>query len=143
MDFSKKKIENLGDRISKSSGNLLKDDLEELQEYRKIFKAPLSKVFDVLKELSLRVDRGSIVSYRIKRIDTIIEKLRRFSDSPNGRMSLFKMGDIAGCRCILHTEKQVYLLRDLLIKEYGDLISGVDKYDYIKNPKKDGYRSLH
>lgn len=143
MDFSKKKIEKLGARISKSSGSLLKDDLEELQEYRKTFKEPLSKVFDVLKGLSLKVDKGSIVSYRIKRIDTIIEKLRRFSDGPNGRMSFFKMGDIAGCRCILHTEKQVYLLRDLLIKEYGDLISGVDKYDYIKNPKKDGYRSLH
>lgn len=143
MDFSKKRIDKLGAKISKSSGNLLKDDLEELQEYRKTFKEPLSKVFDALKRLSLKVDGGSIVTYRIKRIDTIIEKLRRFSDGQNGRMSLSTMGDIAGCRCILHTEKQVYLLKDLLIKEFGDFISGVDKYDYIKSPKKDGYRSLH
>lgn len=143
MELTKKQISKLGKRLSDSEGNVCENDLEMLQEYRKSFEAPLSDVFDQLRKLSIKVDPKSIVTYRIKRINTIIDKLRRFSKNPNGRMSLDNIVDIAGCRCILHNEEQIYRLRDQLIKSYGTAISISDKHDYIKNPKESGYKSLH
>ena len=143
MCLSKKQIAKLGKRLSESEGEVCDLDLTMLQEYRKSFKAPLSDVFDQLKKMSIKIDSKSIVTYRIKRIDTIINKLRRFSKNVNGRMSLDNIGDIAGCRCILHNENQIYRLKDLLIKHYKSNIDYSDKHDYIKNPQESGYRSLH
>ena len=143
MELSKKQIIKLGEKLSKSEGEVDIEDLNKLQEYRKSFKEPLSDIFEVLRNLSIKIDSTSIVTYRIKRINTIINKLRRFASNPNGRMSLDNIGDIAGCRCILKTEEQVYRLRDLLIKKYGNCISDHTKHDYIQKPKEDGYRSLH
>lgn len=145
MDLSREDIKKLGERIAKSTGDISDSDLDMLQEYRRSFKEPLSEIFDTLRKLAIQIDTQSIVTYRIKRINTIIRKLRRFSTNPNGRMSLINIGDIAGCRCILRAdnEDRIYKLLKLLIKQYGSSVTGYDSHDYIKNPKQDGYRSLH
>ncbi|MDD3772043.1 MAG: RelA/SpoT domain-containing protein [Weeksellaceae bacterium] len=133
-------IERLGERIT-SSDKILTEDIELLQEFRKSFKDPLSNTFDVLRTLTMKVDKKAIVTCRIKRIDTIIRKLKRFKNNPSGRMPLHKMWDIAGCRCIFDSNdvSQIYRLKDLLIKHYGEC----KIKDYVKVQKKDGYQSLH
>ncbi len=81
-----------------------------------------------------------IVAQRLKRMPTIIDKLKRYS--PN--MQLTTMQDIGGVRAILDTIDNVYRLA----REYRDskqlLHKLVHEYDYIQNPRdEDGYRSLH
>lgn len=49
--------------------------------------------------------------------------------------------DIAGVRVICSFEKDIYQLADILLNQ-DDLIL-VERKDYIKEPKPNGYRSLH
>ncbi len=139
--MTKGEIDRLGQRIGESK-SIDSKDLELLQEYRQTFQEPISQVFNFVLKAARRIDRHCIVTYRIKRIDTIIEKLRRFERNDKGRMNLSRMWDIAGCRCIMSvssTEK-LYQLKDVLLEEYG-VDSKVN--DHINTPKDSGYRSLH
>ena len=49
--------------------------------------------------------------------------------------------DIAGIRVICHYSKDIYRMSDLLLRQ--DDIHLLKIKDYIKNPKGNGYRSLH
>ena len=73
-----------------------------------------------------------IVAQRLKRMPTIIDKLKRYS--PN--MQLTTMQDIGGVRAILDTIDNVYRLA----REYRDseqlLHKLVHEYDYIQNPRE-------
>lgn len=141
--MTNKQIDKLGARISDAeSVNLVsREDLDLLQEFRKAYKDPLAKTFNRLLELTRKVDKGAIVTYRIKRINTIIRKLQRFKNSPSGDMKLSRMWDIAGCRCILRTSRtdDINKLKSLIEKDFGNCKIN----DYVSTPKDDGYQSLH
>ena len=49
--------------------------------------------------------------------------------------------DVAGLRVICSFPEDVYILADALLSQ--DDITLIQKKDYIKNPKPNGYRSLH
>ena len=139
--MTKGEIDRLGERIG-SSKNVSTEDLHTLQEYRQTFQTPISHVFSFVLSASRRIDKQSIVTYRIKRIDTIVEKLHRFHDDVNGKMKLSRMWDIAGCRCILNTldSEKLYKLLGLIEAEYGP---DFKINDYVKVRKDSGYRSIH
>ena len=77
---------------------------------------------------------------RVKSVQNIMEKLQRkgFDISKD---SVRKLTDIAGIRVICNYINDVYDVLELLIKQ--DDIDLIRKRDYIANPKKSGYRSLH
>ena len=134
-------IDRLGLKIANSS-ELTNNDLAQLQEYRQSFQEPISRVFSYVLKAARKIDKQCIVTYRIKRIDTIIEKLRRFKDDNNGRMNLSRMWDIAGCRCIMNISdnEKLYLLEDAILNEYG---RDCKINDYVAKPRESGYRSIH
>ena len=78
-----------------------------------------------------------IVAERLKRLDSIVDKLQR---EPS--MELYRMQDLGGCRMILPSIDEVYTYS---AKFQQSRIRHEPKTpkDYIKNPKKSGYRSLH
>ena len=135
-------IDRLGDRIRASKGNPHPDDLDLLQEYRQSFQEPIARVFSSVLQLARKVDRQAIVTFRIKRIDTIIDKLSRTQNKESGPMQFSRMWDIAGCRCIINTadSKRLFDLLASIQKEFGNDSKVVD---HINPPKEDGYRSLH
>ncbi|MBO4840194.1 MAG: RelA/SpoT domain-containing protein [Bacteroidaceae bacterium] len=139
--MTKGEIDRLGQRIG-TSVEISSEDLDKLQEYRQTFQEPISRVFNYVLEAARKIDKQSIVTYRIKRIDTIIEKLRRFKDNENGSMNLSRMWDIAGCRCILNTttDEKLFKFLKVIQKEYG---MGCKVNDHITKPKDSGYRSIH
>lgn len=100
--------------------------------------------FDVLNtQLSLENDRNPLesINCRIKTVASIIEKLNRkgFELSPE---SIEKnLNDVAGIRVICSFIEDIYLLADRLCSQ--DDIRLIERKDYIKNPKPNGYRSLH
>ena len=49
--------------------------------------------------------------------------------------------DIAGIRVVCSFVDDIYMLADCLLQQ--DDITLIERKDYIKNPKKNGYRSLH
>lgn len=139
--MTKGEIDRLGQKIAASS-EVSQEDLNKLQEFRQTFQEPISNVFNFVLTAARKVDRQCIVTYRIKRIDTIVEKLRRFHENPNGKMNLSRMWDIAGCRCILNTteDDKLYRLLKKIQKEYGP---DCKVNDYVDTPRESGYRSIH
>jgi hypothetical protein len=53
------------------------DEINSLQEYRTSFKDDLSEVFKIVTALSCKERKDNIVSFRIKRIDSILSKIKR------------------------------------------------------------------
>lgn len=130
---SKKDIDRLGDLI-RLEVNPSQKSLEALQLYRVSHKDSLALIFNVLCKEARRIDSNAIVTYRIKRFESIIGKLKRYP-----KMQFNRMWDIGGCRCIMKNDEAVYRLKARLEKK----INVRKIYDYIKNPQPEGYRSLH
>lgn len=100
--------------------------------------------FKVLNEqFSLQHDRNPIESIktRLKSPDSILEKLHR-KNLPLTLASVENnLFDIAGIRVICSFVDDIYMLADCLTNQ--DDITLLAKKDYIRNPKENGYRSLH
>ncbi len=100
--------------------------------------------FNVLnEEFSLRYDRNPIntIKSRLKRLDSVKEKLERKELPFTLEMVEEHIHDVAGVRVVCSFVDDVYLLADALLKQ--DDVVLLEKKDYIANPKPNGYRSLH
>lgn len=117
---------------------------KKLMAYYKCAMMEISTKFNVLNEaLSLQYDRNPIESIktRIKSPDSIMDKLSR-KNLPITLENIEKhITDIAGIRVICSFPSDIYMLADCLLGQ--DDIILIEKKDYIKTPKKNGYRSLH
>lgn len=118
--------------------------INELMAYYRCAIMEVETKFNVLDEqFSLQYDRNPIESIksRLKSTDGIIRKLKR-KDLPFSLESIQEnIKDIAGVRVICSFPEDIYMLADCLLSQ--DDIKLIEKKDYIKNPKKSGYRSLH
>ncbi|MCA6435862.1 MAG: hypothetical protein IM600_06100 [Bacteroidetes bacterium] len=133
--MTKGEIDRLGDRIRKEHENLSDETLATLQRYRTSHKTSLSQIFNILCKINKNKTKN-IVTYRIKRFESIISKLNRYKD-----MKFNRMWDIAGCRCIVESDADVYKLKEVL--KNTPEIEIKKEYDYISKPQEEGYRSLH
>ena len=113
-----------------------------INNWRSSHSYPLQVIKMTLLGRAKRVDTQAIVAQRIKRLSSIESKLRR-----NPNMKLSQMQDLGGCRAVLGTPRRVMDLVDLYEKAAAknptDRPEFVKKYDYIAEPKPDGYRSVH
>ncbi|MDD5973586.1 MAG: GTP pyrophosphokinase family protein [Spirochaetales bacterium] len=123
-----------------------KELLQSLRSTMSCYQCALMEVetkFKVLNErFSLDHERNPIdmIKTRIKGAESIREKLQR-KGLPLIPSSLEKLDDIAGIRVICSFVDDIYMLSDCLLQQ--DDIFLISKKDYIKNPKENGYRSLH
>ena len=103
---------------------------------------PLYVMTKTLQNRARQIDENALVAQRLKRLDSIALKLRRFD-----RMQLARMQDIGGCRAILSNVDQVAQLAKVYVggikKNPRSRIELVGYHDYINEPKSDGYRSYH
>ena len=128
----------------------IKRSLPMLQEYQKLmayYRCAMMEVetkLNVLdEEFSLRLDRNPISSIktRLKKPISIKEKLQR-RELPNTIESIEEnLHDVAGVRVVCSFPEDVYMLAEALLKQ--DDITLLERKDYIKKPKANGYRSLH
>ena len=95
------------------------------------------------EEYSLEYDRNPInsIKTRLKTISSIKEKMERRSLPMTVEAIEENLNDIAGIRVICSFPEDVYTLANALLKQ--DDITLIEMKDYIKNPKANGYRSLH
>jgi putative GTP pyrophosphokinase len=104
-----------------------------LLAYRAAHQLPLTKATTGLRSRVLTAKCASVeVSQRLKRIPTILDKLRR---EPN--MALGTMQDIGGCRALLMDIDEVRRVQKRLKPRT------VKVYDYIETPRESGYRGVH
>lgn len=133
------------------SNNEIKERLQtytapyrELMSYYRCAMMEVSTKFNVLdEELSLQYDRNPIeaIKTRLKSPESIMDKLSRRGLPFSAESIEQNLNDIAGVRVICAYILDIYMLRDALLRQ--DDIVLVQEKDYIKNPKPNGYRSLH
>lgn len=115
-----------------------------LMSYYKCAMLEIETKFQVLnEEYSLTYNRNPIstIKTRLKSIDSIKGKLRK-KELPLTVESIEQnLSDVAGVRVTCMTPEDVYMLAEALLKQ--DDVHLIEKKDYIKNPKENGYRSLH
>jgi len=100
--------------------------------------------FNVLdQEYSLQYDRNPInsIKSRLKSVPSIHDKLERKGLPLSVSAIEGNLNDVAGVRVICSFTEDVYTLANALLSQ--DDITLIEAKDYIKNPKPNGYRSLH
>lgn len=145
-DIEAKKRE-LTERMEKQMRARVKSSTYPLRALLSYYRSAMMEIetkFRVLDdEFSLSYDRNPIesISTRLKSIDQIYDKARRKGIPINLSSIEENIYDIAGVRVVCPFEKDIYMLRDSILTH--DDITLFEERDYIKNPKKSGYRSLH
>lgn len=136
--YSKKAVQRAGEKLI--IDNFMNDQPEEYKESMQVLSNwrashvnALKHMLEIVHVACDKIDKKHIVVSRLKRTPSILSKLKRFE-----KMKLRNMQDIAGCRAILTSTKNVYKLRRELNKSRIFRVT-----DYIEKPKDDGYRGIH
>lgn len=133
--------------LSAEEKALFLDNLDNFKEIMMLYTCALKEVstkFEVLnEEFSVRYNRNPVenIKSRLKLPASIISKLKRKNlpiDIDAVRENIF---DVAGIRVICSFPEDIYTLSEMLLRQ--DDITLIKKKDYIKEPKENGYRSLH
>ncbi|CAK6492575.1 hypothetical protein PANNVG_01635 [Pantoea sp. Nvir] len=144
LRFSKKQINKAGEilRIDGKDFNL--DELiwayDVLNNLREMYVHPLNAFQTTLRRKMKVADTSAIASQRLKRIPSILGKLRR---SPG--MQLARMQDLGGLRAVVGSIDAVRKLEQSYINNPLNRFKHLLKSqkDYINEPKKSGYRGIH
>jgi len=82
-----------------------------------------------------------MITSRIKKKQSIIDKMIRHGYEITAENAIGKIHDIAGVRAICAFEDDAYALAEELLRHKDVTLKY--KKDFIANPKESGYRSLH
>jgi ppGpp synthetase/RelA/SpoT-type nucleotidyltranferase len=136
--FSNKKVHNassiLRDKNNGNDSELFDHAMQILSYWRFTHESSLDSATKLLESKCEKIDKSFIVGKRLKRSESIINKLVRFE-----AMSLRNMSDIGGARAIVSNIKRV----NKVVREIQAHPSIYRKRDYINKPKEDGYRGVH
>jgi ppGpp synthetase/RelA/SpoT-type nucleotidyltranferase len=111
--------------------------VQTMLAFRAGFQDPLTKVVMSLRSFQTTEGVKVDVAQRLKRGQTIIDKLGRIPG-----MELARMHDIGGCRAIV-PEGRFDVLDGIRKRLDGSVNVVVRPYDYIMDPKPTGYRAVH
>lgn len=126
------------------------DMLDMDREYRMlmyIHEAAVEKVtaqLNILKgEFQFSNDRNPIssISSRIKSRESIIYKMKKKGLPMTVSALINNIHDIAGVRVVCPFIEDVYYVARMLVKQHD--VEVLEVKDYIREPKENGYRSLH
>ena len=94
-------------------------------------------------ELSIKNQRNPIemIKSRVKKPMSILEKLQRRGLPVSVESMVKNLDDVAGIRIICSFVDDIYEVAEMLVRQ--DDVTVIAIKDYIKNPKPNGYRSLH
>lgn len=94
-------------------------------------------------DLSLRTQRNPIemIKSRVKRPESIVDKLKRRGYPVNVESMMAHLDDVAGIRVICSFVDDIYTVSNMLTRQ--DDIKVIMIKDYIRFPKPNGYRSYH
>ena len=120
------------------------ENFVKLMAYYRCAMMEVETKFNVLnEEFSIRYDRNPInsIKSRLKTFHSIREKLTRKGLPMTARNVEENVSDVAGLRVICPFTEDVYLLTEAFLNQ--DDIKLIRMKDYIKEPKDNGYRSVH
>ncbi len=116
-----------------ASPDQISEAVTVIDNWRTAHSYPLELARTLLYERAVAVNPKPVVAERLKRLESIREKLSRESV-----MKLSRMQDIGGCRVVFRNTDEV----KELVRAYEGL-PDVKVTDYVANPRISGYRSTH
>lgn len=122
-------------------------ELVQFQQLMMMYNCAIREVrtkLEVLNaDLSVRYRRNPIefMSYRVKKPASLIQKMKRRGLPITVDAIEKNINDVAGIRVICSFIDDIYAVAAMLTQQ--DDITLIETKDYIKNPKPNGYRSLH
>lgn len=121
----------------------LKEFLLQQQIYRAAIKEIKTKLEILDEEFQARYDHNPIhhMEYRLKSPQSIAGKMQKKGLEITAENIRKNLTDIAGVRVICNYLHDIDRIANLLLRH--DDITLIRKNDYINEPKKNGYRSLH
>lgn len=141
---SKNQIKKSGEILALGQKDTIafKQALDLANKWRACHAYPINTFQATLRRKLKRYAHEPIAAQRLKRMPTIIDKLKRYPT-----MQLTTMQDIGGVRAILNSVHDVRNLANEY-REYGKnkrfAHELIDEHDYITEPRsEDGYRSVH
>lgn len=138
VECSRSQIIKAGKTIKKANATAdeIKLATKVIDNWRASHAFPMHVIYMHLRRMA-KSNNGIIVAERLKRLDSIVGKLKR-----EPTMSLWAIQDLGGCRVIVPSVDDVYNYANSYenSRKRHELVS---TYDYIKQPKFSGYRSLH
>jgi putative GTP pyrophosphokinase len=126
---------------------LLGKNYDELPEMQTIYNRAMENIIEKLESIDHNFYKlyylNSIhhIESRLKTPESIFNKLKRKGYEPSIKKAKEVLTDIAGIRVICHFKDDIYTVADMLCSQKD--ITLMCTRDYIKNPKPNGYRSLH
>lgn len=118
--------------------------LEELFLYNRCAIKEIQTKLEILNdELAMKTRRNPIesISSRVKSPSSIIEKMHRKGFPLTVESVWENLNDVAGVRVVCSFVEDIYDVAEMFMRQ--DDIEVIEVKDYIKNPKPNGYRSLH
>lgn len=119
----------------------------ELRRFMMIYKFGLDEMLtkvNILKE-ELTFSEGGCpiehVSSRLKSLESLTDKVRRIGSPMTLDDVRRNVADVAGIRIVCSFISDVYLVMEMLTRQPD--VELILVKDYIKNPKPNGYKSLH
>ena len=112
-----------------------------------VYSIALTKTNNIIEELSEKINNENgynivtNISSRIKKPDSIIDKMIKKGHSLTYQSLIENINDIAGIRIVCMSEKDIYKIVRRISKLHE--INILKKKDYIKNPKESGYSAYH
>lgn len=136
-DISKRKVNQAGKNLLDKTHSNYEEAKRVLDIWRALHIEPLNRFQISLRKKLVKIDEKSLVSQRLKRAPSILAKLER-----NPTMELARMQDIGGIRAVTQNMQKLRLLESVY-KKGTRVFTVQSRKDYIINPKKSGYRSVH
>ena len=141
MKYSKHQIDKAGVALIGDDPFAREQALSVIADWRMTFIPVLeefcSKITDVFEKENIKF---AFYSKRIKRMTSIEEKL---SVNKENRMKLGGLQDIGGARFVFENVQELLVVQKLLEVFVPEQFEKKKTYDYVENPKKSGYRSIH
>ena len=113
--------------------------LEIVNDWRSSHTLPLYVTRTTLERRAKKLNASAVVAHRIKRLRSIEKKLE---DNRYRNLRLTQIEDVGGCRAVLPTIEDTLALATQYSRQ-GTKSELIRIRDYIREPKEDGYRSIH
>ncbi|HIT71823.1 MAG TPA: GTP pyrophosphokinase family protein [Candidatus Scatovivens faecipullorum] len=144
--------ENENEYLINMEGNLVNKELIDINDenFKKVMFLYSSALKEIKTKMEILQDELRIfsnyepieyITTRLKKPETIIEKLKRKNCELTYENMFEKINDIAGIRIVCNFKKDVYKLVEI-IEDFQD-IRILNRKDFMKKPKQSGYMSYH
>lgn len=133
--------------LPNNAGELLVEEMYKFIEFEHLYESAIREVKTKLEildsEFRTKYAYNPIhhIEDRLKSPKSILEKLRRKDKSFTVEAAKSNLYDVAGVRVICNYIDDIYTVADLLTAQ--DDVKLIQRKDYIREPKPNGYRSLH